>query len=659
MQRALSVLLGPVFAKEMVEISRRRRYFLNRVLYGAALLAALVFGWYEARGWRAYSGSNNSIQLAARIASELFTSLCVIQYVAVYLFVPMFVAGVVAMEREDKTLDLLFTTHLRDREIVLGKLFSRLTVVALLFLCAVPIFSLISLFGGIDPTAVWKSMAETLLAMIFTGSVAVYFSSVSNRQVAALIRTYWWLAVWLLVLPIATIMIIATRNVPPGDPLVYTIYVQLLINPIAPFLSTLSPGFSQECEDAFGPWYYPLSYVVPLLLSSILLWRAVSRLRGAPTMTDRFISSFALLRAIRQRLQSVSSWVASKRRRRAPLLLRTIPVRNPLWLRSRLATVYDRDGHLTRIQWTGVVLAMIILVAIWLNNRVSFKSDAAILVIAPIWIAVTFFLTVISASSLVSDRRHGFFDLLLTTDLEPREIIDGTLAAVWEHTRIAVLLSCSLTAFMVAANFVLWYDALASILAALCFGLFLTMLGVSCSLVAPTALASLSATIALPLLMCVGILILGELNGVGCLVLWIGSIVTLGVGIVWTRRSYSAASIACLFIGVQLVLASLAAFVTTWIVSYNHPYWFIAHTSPSVMTMINLEPRRTIGYRADVLTGLATVFYCTAMLTTFAWARWWTIRNFDKLIGRTLTAPDAAAPTMRGSKISPPHRPTP
>ena len=37
MLRFLSALLGPIFAKEMVEMSRRKRYYFNRVLYGLVL----------------------------------------------------------------------------------------------------------------------------------------------------------------------------------------------------------------------------------------------------------------------------------------------------------------------------------------------------------------------------------------------------------------------------------------------------------------------------------------------------------------------------------------------------------------------------------------------------------------------------------------------
>ncbi len=651
MQRVLTVLLGPVFAKEMVEISRRRRYFLNRVLYGGALLLAFLFGWLEARPWRAAHNSENSIHIAAEIASALFVSLYCIQYMAVYLFVPMFVAGVIATEREDKTLDLLFTTHLSDREIVLGKLFSRLMVLALLFLCAVPIFSLISLFGGIDPAAVWKSLTETLLAMVFTGSFAVYFSSVSNRQVPALIRTYWWLAAWLLLLPMGTVMIFETFSVRQSDPLALLFFGQVLINPIAPFLATLSPQLGEEFERNIGSWYYASSYVFPLFFSSVLLWRAVSKLRVPATSSNRFFGAFAMVCVFRQRLRDVGLWVAFRRRRQASRLLRTIPVSNPLWLRSRLARVYDRDGHLTRIQWIGVLWTLFFFVLILLGTPIRLY-DTIFAILVPTWIAVAFFLTVISASSLVGDRRHGFFELLLITDLEPREIIDGTLAAVWEHVRIAVLLACSLTAFLVAGDFVLWYDALASVSAAGSFGLFLMMLGVSCSLVAPTAVASLAATIVLPLLMCVGVLFLGGYREFGCFALWVGSFIALCIGIVWTRRRYTAASIACLFIGVQLVLVSVASLWTYWTMSYQGHFFTIGHTSPSVMVMVNLEPRRPYGYRSEVSASFATVFYCTALLMAFAWARWWTIRNFDKLIGRTLAEPDDAARVRRQSKVN-------
>lgn len=168
MHSFLASLLGPVFAKEMVEIARRKRYFVNRVLYGLALLFTLFLVWDSFRGQLAWDGSA-SIRVMAQMAERLFHSVSGVQYGAVFLFVPLFLCGVIAGEREERTLDLLFTTRLTDREIVLGKLGSRVAAVGFLVLFALPVMSLIMLFGGVDPLALWRISACTLLAVLYAG----------------------------------------------------------------------------------------------------------------------------------------------------------------------------------------------------------------------------------------------------------------------------------------------------------------------------------------------------------------------------------------------------------------------------------------------------------------------------------------------------------
>src|SRR5437588_1412618 len=137
------------------------------------------------------------------MAQELFQAVSGVQYGAVFLFVPLFLCGVIASEREERTLDLLFTTRLSDREIVLGKLGSRLAVVVLLVLFTLPVTSLVMLFGGVDPQAIWRALACTLLAAFYAGAHAIYFSTLTKSAMGALVRTYWWLAVWLIGVPMA------------------------------------------------------------------------------------------------------------------------------------------------------------------------------------------------------------------------------------------------------------------------------------------------------------------------------------------------------------------------------------------------------------------------------------------------------------------------
>src|SRR5437868_9052981 len=111
MQQFMAKLLGPVFAKEMVEMARRKRYYLNRVIYGLALLLALYLA-YDSHSWQLRNGVL-SIRVAAALAHSFFIAVSIVQYWAVYIFVPLFVSGVIAGEREERTLELLFTTRLR------------------------------------------------------------------------------------------------------------------------------------------------------------------------------------------------------------------------------------------------------------------------------------------------------------------------------------------------------------------------------------------------------------------------------------------------------------------------------------------------------------------------------------------------------------------
>src|SRR5205085_3238038 len=199
---------GPMFAKEMTEMARRKRYFINRVLYGLVLLFTMFLVWDNYRG-RLGGGGTASLRQMADFAESLFHAVSGVQYGAVFLFVPLFLCGVIASEREERTLDLLFTTQLLDREIVLGKLTSRMVALVILILCALPVISIIMLFGGVDPEGLWRIQGATLLAMLFAGACAIYFSAITRSPMGALVRTYWWLAVYLLGIPAITVMILS------------------------------------------------------------------------------------------------------------------------------------------------------------------------------------------------------------------------------------------------------------------------------------------------------------------------------------------------------------------------------------------------------------------------------------------------------------------
>src|SRR5207245_2040931 len=92
-------LFGPVLFYDMTCLARRGRYFGMRCLYAGLLLVGLLAAWLNTNAHYGYSFGMSSRQRAARLAENYFESFMVIQFVAVLLFTPAFVAGSVADEK--------------------------------------------------------------------------------------------------------------------------------------------------------------------------------------------------------------------------------------------------------------------------------------------------------------------------------------------------------------------------------------------------------------------------------------------------------------------------------------------------------------------------------------------------------------------------------
>src|SRR5437763_1632325 len=99
-------------------------------------------------------------------------------------------AEAVAEEKERRTLEFVLATDRRDREIVLGKLASRLIILAFLVLAGVPVLALLQFVGGIDPGLLLAGFAATAITMISLASVSILFSALVRRARDAIVLTY-------------------------------------------------------------------------------------------------------------------------------------------------------------------------------------------------------------------------------------------------------------------------------------------------------------------------------------------------------------------------------------------------------------------------------------------------------------------------------------
>src|SRR5258707_465033 len=138
-------LVGPLFRFELLRLVRSGRLFWLRSLYALVLLAILWLiyqRWAAASNWEDRGGNLNIQWFAAqmgRLAEEFTLSLLIAQIAAVVLLAPIYLGTGITDERSRGTLDLLFTTHLQSREIILGKYLARSLILAIFLIAGLPI----------------------------------------------------------------------------------------------------------------------------------------------------------------------------------------------------------------------------------------------------------------------------------------------------------------------------------------------------------------------------------------------------------------------------------------------------------------------------------------------------------------------------------------
>jgi ABC-2 type transport system permease protein len=196
----------------------------NRIAFGVRLqaLMARAFGnpivakelRCRMRGWRAplvltvyllilsafasivYLVVSNSLPFAGggaigpRVGQALFYSTYLLLLLLVVFLSPAFTAGAVSGERERRTLDLLTTTLLSTRALVLGKWVSALAYILLLIVAALPVHSLAFTFGGIAFSEVVVGALILLAAAFTTGAIGMFVSTLFRSTIASTVVTY-------------------------------------------------------------------------------------------------------------------------------------------------------------------------------------------------------------------------------------------------------------------------------------------------------------------------------------------------------------------------------------------------------------------------------------------------------------------------------------
>lgn len=410
---------GPVFWMELRGRARRPRFYIARTLFLAGLTGLVIFAYLDFDAGNVSHVRGRSLAELARLGDQMFRSYALGLAIALALLTPVYCAGAIAADREQRVLELLFLTQLRNAELIAGKFLVRLLDLVLLVAATIPAITICALLGGIR----WQGLFETgCLMFAFVACVAsasLLVSIFASRVISAVILTFCVFLVLWIALPMLVAMSYAAGPPPTAG---WAGWV-FILNPAVALVTIL---FS---DQPGSPWPDAPFWSVVVYSAAAMLLLAVA------VVIVRVVGIWASQeRAPRGRLSARDA-----RRQRQVW-------RNPvLWREVQTIAVHRR----LRVARLGALVALVMLSGpLWLTYLADVMISGSALaqdfglyqfvVMATAVIAWTL-MALQGSLSFAYERDRGTLDGLLTTPLSGMAITLGKLAGILRSSAFALV----------------------------------------------------------------------------------------------------------------------------------------------------------------------------------------------------------------------------
>jgi len=183
----LDWLTGPFLNKELRVSSRHKRNYFLRAIYVFTMLLFVVITWINV------IENNMSMTFQRSRLAEAGQSITItiiwFQFVATQLIAVIMFCNSISDEISHRTLGVLLTTPVSSFQIVMGKLLSKLFQIILLVVISLPLLAVIRVFGGVSWNYIISSLCVTLTAVIFAGSLSMFYSVFFRKTYVIFIMT--------------------------------------------------------------------------------------------------------------------------------------------------------------------------------------------------------------------------------------------------------------------------------------------------------------------------------------------------------------------------------------------------------------------------------------------------------------------------------------
>lgn len=414
-------MFGPVFWSELTRTAGRRRHLLVRAFYSSLLLAVLWISYFSVfydshpnhSAGLAASRGQATIGQMAEFAHQFVGMYGSLQLVVALMVTVSVTAGTIAEERDRRTIEYLFVSHLSDSEIVLDKLLVRLLHVFCLLLAALPVLTLSMLFGGVGLSTLFELSVLTLGTVVGTASLCLYVSVTTRRSRDAILRS--------LLLIVAGLMV-------PG------IVRQSIHRSSVAVPWWIDEALDQLCD--MNPFHYFFQNLLPAARGAAAHRELLLQFAQNVSVASVLFLGLAIWQVRRAHLKSAARVGAAKRR---PMRLFRPPQigNSPLLWKELFAERFIQREH----RWSnwiapvGLALVAVAIALYYVLCRAGYRDlrprdflDGASAIQALIGCVFILLAGARGAISISHEREQSTWDTLLTTTLESHEIVLAKIA---------------------------------------------------------------------------------------------------------------------------------------------------------------------------------------------------------------------------------------
>ena len=515
------MFIGPVFSREAAVAPRRARHYIMRTVYAILLLLLICTAWMILTKTQQIQNVGDM----ARFGMALFQILAPLQLALILFLSAIQAASNIAVEKDRQTLTLLLMSRLSNSELVLGKLLASLLNIGVMLIASLPIFMLVVLFGGTSFEQVGWTFAVTAATAMAAGSLGATIALWREKtfQTLALVAMciVFWMGFWESIgLSGFDFFGIAGSKLAAAT------------SPIRAIIAASNPTVSTTWPVSVGPYLIVAASVSCLLCGLAILkvrrWNPSRDIRSGQTASDTQsetgdidmftgkvidhtaekdnadatsdgqakmpadvsqLTDAALAGQVVAESEKLRSGHVDDRARTASQKSRTV-WDNPILWREMRTWAYGKKILFIRFAYwllaACVCLAIYSMVSSGAATRVTAEAGVSVPItaqpLAPFMLVSIVMVNALAVTSITTERDGRALDLLMVTDISPREFLFGKLLGVLYVAADMILLPILICAYLWVSDVVSGENFLYLCIGSFVLIVFVAMLGIHCGM---------------------------------------------------------------------------------------------------------------------------------------------------------------------------------